>query len=152
VTIEMCNSSRELETPVSVCWQTLPDVSPLSTSEPVLLSRDIHPIAPAIPVIAPACFAGLAWFALIGSETSPLFALITLLCLVFFGLFVRSAALGGEMTPKRLHRRNFRSILDGCFDIATGRISGWEALWQIAVMPVGVTTGFTVMAVIAGSV
>ena len=42
--------------------------------------------------------------------------------------------------------------VDDDVDIATGRITGREALWQIAMMPIGLGIGFTVIALIAVAV
>ena len=62
------------------------------------------------------------------------------------------AAMGRDMTPERKHNRSFQEFLEGDVDIATGRIAGREALSQIAAMPVGLTIGFTIIAMIAVSV
>jgi hypothetical protein len=69
-----------------------------------------------------------------------------------FGLFVDGAAMGRDMTPERAHDRTFREFLDGDVDIAAGRITGRDALWQIATMPIGLGVGFTVIAPIAVAV
>jgi hypothetical protein len=117
-----------------------------------LPATDIHPVAVAIPVAAAAWFVVAAWCAFGGGETSLVLAVITLFCVIFFGLFVGGAAMGRDMTPERAHNRSFREFLDGDVDIATGRVTGREALCQIASMPVGLAIGFTIIAMIAVSV
>jgi hypothetical protein len=49
------------------------------------------------------------------------------------------------MMPERAHQRSFREFLDGDVDIATGRITGRVALWQIAMMPMALAVGGTIM-------
>lgn len=126
---------------------------PRHADQPVLLpATEIHPVAVAIPLAAAAWFFGVAWCAFGGGETSPVLAVVTFFCLIFFGLFVGGAALGRDMTPGRAHHRSFQAFLDGEVEIATGRITGGETLWQMAAMPVALAIGFTVIALIAVSV
>lgn len=121
--------------------------------EPALLpATNIHPVAVAIPIATAAWFVAVAWCAFGGGETSLVLAVIALFCAIFFGLFVGGAAMGRDMTPERARGRTFREFLDGDVDIATGRINGREALWQIATMPTGLGVGFTVIALIAVAV
>jgi hypothetical protein len=134
---------------------SLPALKVVETAAPKpapLPATNIHPIAVAIPVAAAAWFVLAAWCAFGAGETSPVLAVITLFCLIFFGVFVGGAAMGRDMTPERTHNRSFQEFLDGDVDIATGRITGREALLQIAAMPVGLTIGFTMIAIIAVSV
>ena len=58
-------------------------------------------MAVAIPLAAAAWFVEVAWCAFGGGETSPVLAVVTFFCLIFFGLFVGGAALGRDMTPVR---------------------------------------------------
>jgi hypothetical protein len=132
-----------------------PALKVVETSAPMpapLSATNIHPVAVAIPVATAAWFVVVAWCAFGGGETSLVLAVITSFCLVFFGVFVGGAALGRDMTPERAHHRSFREFLDGDVDIATGRITGREALSQIAAMPVSLAIGFTIIAMIAVSV
>jgi hypothetical protein len=124
--------------------------TPAAKPEPNLLAdTSIHPVAVAIPVAAAGWFLVVAWAAFGGGETSLVLAVITVLALMFFGLFVGGGAMARNVTPERAHGRSFQAFLDGDVDIGTGRITGREALYQIAAMPVALAVGFTVIALIA---
>ena len=143
----------EFRAPASTPHESGFALRPPRADQPVLLpATGIHPVAVGIPLAAAAWFVEVAWRAFGGGETSPVLAVVTFFCLIFFGLFVGGAALGRDMTPARAHYRSFRASLDGEVEIATGRIAGREALWGIAAMPVALAIGFTVIAVIAVSV
>jgi len=134
---------------------SLPALKVVETAAPKpasLPATNIHPVAVAIPVAAAAWFAIVAWCAFGGGETSLVLTVITVFCLIFYGVFVGGAAMGRDMTPERAHNRSFQEFLDGDVDIATGRIIGREALLQTAVMPIGLAIGFTIIAMIAVSV
>ena len=53
------------------------------------------------------------------------------------------------MTPEREIDRSFADFVRGRVDTATGRITGREALLQIAAMPVILAIGGTIIMVIA---
>ena len=112
-------------------------------------ATNIHPLAVALPLAAVAWFVFVSWAAFAGGETSLILAVITFLALIFFGLLVGGAAMGRDLTPERAHRRSFRAFVEGDVDIATGHVSGREALLQIATMPVALALGSTVIALIA---
>lgn len=112
-------------------------------------ATNIHPVAVATPLAAAAWFILVSWAAFAGGETSLILAVITFLALIFFGLLVGGAAMARDMTPDRAHRRSFREFLEGDVDIATGHVSGREALLQIAAMPVALALGSTAIALIA---
>ncbi|WP_426439252.1 hypothetical protein [Bradyrhizobium genosp. P] len=134
---------------------SLPTLRIVETAAPKLASlpaTNLHPGAVAIPVATAAWFVVVAWCAFGGGETSLVLAVIALFFLIFFGLFVGGAAMGRDMTPERARNRSFREFLDGDVDVGTGRITGREALWQLAAMPVGLAVGFTIIAMIAVSV
>ncbi len=125
-------------------------VLPPPAAEPALLpDTSVHPVAVAIPVMAAAWFLVVAWAAFGGGETSLVLAVITVFALMFFGLFVGGGAMARNVTPDRAHGRTFQAFLDGDVDVGTGRITGREALYQIATMPVALAVGFTVIALIA---
>lgn len=123
----------------------------LANKPAVQADTSVHPIAVAIPVATAAWFVVVAWAAFGGGETSLVLGVITFLVLMFFGLFVGCGAKARDMTPDRKHGRSFQEFLNGDVDIATGRIGGREALWQIATMAIALAIGFTVIAVIAAT-
>ena len=143
-----------LQGPVATVTRREPALTVLTTPavkpEPNLLpDTSIHPAAVAIPVAAAGWFLVVAWAAFGGGETSLVLAVITVFALMFFGLFVGGGAMARNVTPDRAHGRTFQAFLDGDVDIGTGRITGREALYQIATMPVALAVGFTVIALIA---
>lgn len=62
---------------------------------------------------------------------------------MYFGLLVGGSVMGRNMTPERKQDRSVREFLDGEVEIATGRITGREAMMQIAMMPVALAIGGT---------
>jgi hypothetical protein len=132
-------------------WQPALTAQASLANKPVQADTSVHPIAVAIPLAAAAWFVVVAWAAFGGGETSLVLGVITFLVLMFFGLFVGCGAKERDMTPDRKHGRSFQEFLNGDVDIATGRIGGREALWQIATMPIALAIGFTVIAVIAAT-
>jgi hypothetical protein len=109
------------------------------------LATSVHPIAVAIPVAAFAWFVLAAWIAFAGGEMSLVLAAVTFVSVMFFGLLVGGGALARNVTPERAHQRSFREFLDGDVDIATGPITGRVVLWQIAMAPIALAVGGTIM-------
>lgn len=119
-----------------------PATQPEPARHPV---TSVHPVAVAIPVAAFAVFVTSAWIAFAGGETSLVLAVVTFLSVMYFGLIVGGGALARGMAPGRPRQRSFREFRDGDVDIATGRISGRVALWQIALMPIVLSVGGVVI-------
>jgi hypothetical protein len=117
---------------------------PASEAAP-LPATCVHPVAIAIPVAAFAWFVLAAWIAFAGGEMSLVLAAVTFVSVMFFVLLVGGGALARNMTPERAHQRSFREFLDGDVDIATGRITGRVVLWQIAMAPIALAVGGTIM-------
>ncbi|WP_395666312.1 hypothetical protein [Methylocella sp.] len=150
MTITLRKADLIFDTSAPIAQRPVLEAVELKIPRPALLpDTSVHPVAVAIPVATAAWFVAVAWCAFGGGEASLVLAVITFFCVIFFGLFVGGAALGRDMTPERAHGRTFRKFLDGNVDIATGRITGREALWQIAAMPIALGVGFTVIALIA---
>jgi hypothetical protein len=122
------------------------DVKARPASEAMPLpATSVHPVGVAIPVAAFAWFVLAAWIAFAGGEMSLVLAAVTFVSVMFFGLLVGGGALARNVTPEQAHQRSFREFLDGDVDIATGRITGRVALWQIAMMPIALAVGGTIM-------
>jgi hypothetical protein len=150
MTIVLRKSELVLDTTALVCQHF---AQTPAVAEPMLPPTvRIHPIAFAIAVATAAWFVVAAWCAFAGGEASLILAVITFFCLIFFGLFAGGAAMARDMTAGPALHGSFREFLDGDVDIATGRVPGGDALWQIAAMPIGLAVGFTAIATIAVSV
>ena len=76
-------------------------------------------------------------------------AIVTFLSLMYFGLLVGGGAMARNMTPEREAERSFAEFLEGDVDIATGCIKGREAFWEIAVMPIALGIGGTLIILMA---
>jgi hypothetical protein len=120
------------------------EVRPLSQAAP-LPATSVHPVAVAIPVAAFAWFVLAAWIGFAGGEMSLDLAAVTFGSVMFFGLLWGGSALARNVTPERAQQRSFREFLDGDVDIATERITGRMAFWQLAAMPIALAVGGTIM-------
>jgi hypothetical protein len=114
-------------------------------------TNDMHPIAIAMPLIAPAAMIAAFWLALAGSELSLISAVITLTVVMLLGLTTACDALAHKVGPNGTCTRTFREFLNGEVDIGTGRISGRVAFRQVATIPVVVAIGSTLILVCAMS-
>ena len=85
----------------------------------------------------------LAWAAFAGGPSALLLVVVTTISLMYFGLLVGGGALSRNMTPERETERSFHEFLDGDVDIATGRVSGRDALLQITALPIAAAIGGT---------
>jgi hypothetical protein len=110
-------------------------------------TNDMHPIAIAMPLIAPAAMIATFWLTLAGSELSliPAVTTLTVMMIAACGAFAHKAEPNGTRT------RTFREFLDGEVDVETGRISGRVAFRQVATIPVVVAIGSTLILVCAVS-
>ena len=115
----------------------------------LLPATSIHPYAVALPVAAYFWLILASWFAFAAGETSLVLGVVTFLSLMYFALLVGGAALARNMTPERRTQRSFAEFLQGDVDIETGRITGREAFWQIAVMPIALGIGGTLIILMA---
>jgi hypothetical protein len=107
----------------------------------------MHPIAIAMPLIAPAAMIATFWLALAGSELSLIPAVTTLTVM----MIAACGAFAHKVEPNGTRTRTFREFLDGEVDVETGRISGRVAFRQVATIPVVVAIGSTLILVCAVS-
>jgi hypothetical protein len=110
-------------------------------------TNDMHPIAIAMPLIAPAAMIATFWLALAGSELFLIPAVTTLTVM----MITACGAFAHKVEPNGTRTRTFREFLDGEVDVETGRISGRVAFRQVATIPVVVAIGSTLILVCAVS-
>lgn len=142
----------DLDLKIAVPVRRLPALQvPLPTiDKPARLpDTGIHPVVVAIPIASAAWFVAMAWFAFGGGEMNVILGVIAVFCLLYLGLFVGGGAKAYNAAPGRAYRPEFREFFCGEVEIATGRIAGREAFWQIITMPLAFAIGFTVIAMIA---
>jgi hypothetical protein len=108
-------------------------------------TNDMHPIAIALPLIAPATLFAAFWLTLAGSELSLISAVSTLIVIMLLGLITASGVFARKVEPNGARTRTFREFLNGEVDVETGRISGRVAFRQIATIPVVVAFGSTLI-------
>jgi hypothetical protein len=114
-------------------------------------TNDMHPIAIAMPLNAPAAMIAAFWLALAGSELSLISAVTTLTVVMLLGLTTACGAFAHNVGSNGTCTRTFREFLNGEVDIGTGRISGRVAFRQVATIPVVVAIGSTLILVCAMS-
>jgi hypothetical protein len=108
-------------------------------------TNDMHPIAIAMPLIAPAALIAAIWLTLAGSEPFLLPAVTTLTVVMLLGLTTACGAFAHKGEPNGTRTRTFREFLNGEVDVETGRISGRVAFRQVATIPVVVAIGSTLI-------
>jgi hypothetical protein len=113
--------------------------------------NDMHPIAIAMPLIAPTAMIAAFWLALAGSELSLFSVAAILIVMMLLGLTTACGAFTHKAEPNGTHTRTFREFLDGEVDVETGRVSGRVAFRQVATIPVVVAIGSTLILVCAVS-
>ena len=110
----------------------------------------VHPIAVAIPTVAFAWFVMAAWIGFAGDrEAAVSIVMVGFVNAMLFGLLAGGGWYSRNMTPERATDRSFAAFVSGRVDIATGRITGHEALLQIAALPVVLAIGGTIIIAIA---
>ena len=111
----------------------------------------MHPIAIAMPLIAPAAMIAAFWLALAGSELSLISVAAIFIFMILLGLTTACGAFTHKAEPNGTRTRTFREFLDGEVDVETGRVSGRVAFRQVATIPVVVAIGSTLILVCAVS-
>ncbi|WP_108610865.1 hypothetical protein [Aminobacter sp. MSH1] len=107
----------------------------------LLPATGVHPGAIGVALGASTTLLAAAWVGFAGGETSLVLVVVTVIVLAFFGCLVGGGMIGRNMTPDHRQDRSFAEFLRGDVDIETGRISGREALMQIAALPVTLAAG-----------
>jgi 4-hydroxybenzoate polyprenyltransferase len=119
---------------------------PTQAPSRLLPATRVHPIAIEISVFAYAWLGMAFWLTFGGGETSLILSIILVLCIVYVGLLIGGAVMGRNMTPERGQDRSVREFLEGRVDIATGHVTGREAMMQIALLPIALAVGGTAIA------
>jgi hypothetical protein len=109
----------------------------------------IHSVAVALPIATFAWFILAIWIGFGAGETSLVLAVVTFLGIMYFSLISGGSALARDVRIGRTRRRSFREFLDGDVEIATGRITGREALEQMAILPITLAGGGSVIIAVA---
>jgi hypothetical protein len=119
-------------------------------NEPMTIaSTSIHSLVIAIPLIATAYLCFVFCMAFAGGEASLVLAVVVFISSMFLGLFTGCGAYAQRVDPARIKAAGFREFLCGDVNIETGRIGGREVLVQIAVMPVALAVGGTLISAVA---
>jgi hypothetical protein len=114
-------------------------------------TTDMHPMAIAMPLIAPAAMIAAIWLTLAGSELFIIPAVTTLTVAMLLGPTMACGAFAHKVEPNGTRTRTFREFLNGEVDVETGRISGRVAFRQVATIPVVAAIGGTLIWICAVS-
>jgi hypothetical protein len=106
----------------------------------------VHPVVIGIAMFAAFWFAFAALVGFAGDkEAAFLIVVVIFITAMFLGLLAGGGWCSRNMTAERRSTRSFRDFWNGVVEIETGKISGREALVQIAVGPVLLAIGGTLM-------
>jgi hypothetical protein len=112
----------------------------------------VHPAPVVIGLAFCAWFLVLSWtcFGAFDLRTSLALVIVTVISAMYLGGITLGAYNSYNASNERTagQRRSFREFLRGRVDIATGLVSGREAMLQIALLPVSLAIGATAMALI----
>jgi hypothetical protein len=109
-------------------------------------ARAVHPVVIGIAMFAALWFAFAAWVGFAGDkEAAFVIVVVIFISAMFLGLLAGGGWYSRNMTAERRATRSFGDFLNGVVEIETGKISGREALVQIAVGPVLLAIGGTLM-------
>jgi hypothetical protein len=108
----------------------------------------VHCGAVATALAAYGWFIVAAWIAFARGYAALDLTVVVLISVALLGLLVGGAAMSRNMTPDRQTTWTFVEFINGDVDTETGRLNGWAAFVQIAVMPILLAIGGTVIAAI----
>jgi hypothetical protein len=110
----------------------------------------VDPAAVLIPIAAFAWFVFAAWIGFAGDrEAAVSIFMVGFINVMLLGLLAGGGWHSRNMTPERATTRSFRAFLDGPVDIATGTITGREAMLQISALPVFLSIGGSIIIALA---
>jgi hypothetical protein len=111
-------------------------------------ATSVHPGAIVAALAAYWVFIIAAWIAFGRGYAALDLTIVMLITTIMLGLLTGGAFLSRYMTPDREARRTFRDFVSGAVDIETGKITGRDALVQIAMMPILLAIGGSLIALI----
>jgi hypothetical protein len=124
-------------------------VRPQSETDANARLKDATAVHPAVIGIAMFAAFWFAFAALVGfagdKEAAFLIVVVIFITAMFLGLLAGGGWCSRNMTAERRSTRSFRDFWNGVVEIETGKISGREALFQIAGGPVLLAIGRTLM-------
>ena len=106
----------------------------------------VHPIVIKIAVGAAVWFVAISWLAFAwGPEIDYLLVIVTLFFVIFFTLFLLTASFSVHDSRWPVRRTSFREFLKSNVRIGRGTMSGREVLIEIALIPVVLAFGATLI-------
>jgi hypothetical protein len=121
---------------------------PQSESQPHQTAAEtgVHPIVIKIAAGAAVWFVVTSWLAFAwGPEIDYLLAIVTLFFVIFFTLFLLTASFSVHDARWPVRRTSFREFLSSNIRIGRGTMSGREVLIEIALIPVALAFGATLI-------
>ena len=106
----------------------------------------VHPIVIKIAVGAAVWFVAISWLAFAwGPEIDYLLVIVTLFFAIFLTLFLLTASFSVHDSRWPVRRTSFRQFLKSNVRIGSGTMSGREVLIEIALIPVVLAFGATLI-------
>jgi len=136
--------------PVARAKRLTANTAKAPASARIKAATSVHPMPIVISLGCAAWFVFISWavFATADAETALSVAVVTIIFAMMLGGLTWGAAMAPDRAPDHTAARSFAAFLDGHADIATGLVSGREALIQIAMLPLTLAIGGTVIALI----
>ena len=128
--------------------QLLDSEEPQQTSQPQQTAAEtgVHPIVIKIAVAAAVWFVVTSWLAFAwGPEIDYLLVIVTLIFAIFFTLFLLTASFSVHDARWPVRRTSFHEFLRSNIRIGSGTMSGREVLIEIALIPVALAFGATLI-------
>jgi hypothetical protein len=129
------------------CPQLSDSEEPQQKSQPHQTAETgVHPIVIKIAAGAAVWFVATSWLAFAwGPEIDYLLVIVTLFFAIFFTLFLLTASFSVHDARWPVRRTSFREFLDSNIRIGRGTMSGREVLIEIALIPVALALGATLI-------
>ncbi|GAC1574246.1 MAG: hypothetical protein NVS3B5_04410 [Sphingomicrobium sp.] len=126
-------------------------VAKIPVATPLLKqSTAVHPAAIWISIGSFAWFVIAAWIGFAADrEAAVSIFMVGFINVMLIGLLAGGGWYSRNMTPDRSTTRSFGAFVRGPVDTATGSITGREALFQIAALPVILSIGGTIIIALA---
>lgn len=117
-----------------------------SQPQPTAAETGVHPLVIKIAVGAAVWFVVTSWLAFAwDSEIDYLLVIVTLFFAIFFTLFLLTASFSVHDARWPVRHTSFREFLKSNIRIGRGTMSGREVLFEIALIPVALAFGATLI-------